>query len=83
MTGTELTEVRLGGRNLLRPGDPVKVRPSATGRRDGYVGKVLAIRDTPTGVEVDVSGGPANRAPSTRTLRLERLERTRKELTHR
>lgn len=72
---TELAEVRLGGRNFLRPGDPVRVLPSRRGRRDGYVATVRSIRDTRDGVEVEVVGGPQR---NFRTFRLDRLARTTK-----
>lgn len=72
----ELPEVRLGGRNKLRPGDLVRVLPSQPGRRDGYIGRarrILLDHDEPV---VEVTGGPAGRAKSVRTLRLARLART-------
>lgn len=70
---TELDKVRLGGRNYLRPGDVVKVTPSKPGKRDGFEGRVLRIRQAGD-VEVDVVGGPGGRG-GVRTFKLERLRR--------
>lgn len=71
----ELGEVRLGGRNFLRVGDPVKVKPSQPGKRDGYIGTARRIVSTGAGVEVEVAGGPQR---NLRTFRLDRLARTTK-----
>jgi hypothetical protein len=71
----ELNEIRLGGRNFVRVGDVVKVKPSRPGRRDGFDAVVKAMWESEYGVEVEVIGGPKNRPAATRTFRPERLER--------
>ncbi len=70
-----LTEYKVG-RNFIRVGHVVKVRPSRPRHRDAFEGKVAAIRadDSGTVQEVDVHGdGSVNWA--TRTVRPERVER--------
>jgi hypothetical protein len=72
---TEVNEYRRG-RNYIRLGDRVRIRPSP-GRRNGFDAVVHGIRiDESTGAvrEVDVFGGPSGRAMF-RTFRPERIER--------
>lgn len=74
-TLVSLTEYQVG-RNYIRVGDIVRVRPSRPRRRDGFEAKVAAIRADEAGdvQEVDVHGdGSVNWA--TRTIRPERIER--------
>lgn len=81
-TRTPVTDVRLGGRNRLHVGDPVKVAPSKPRRRDGFVGDVVAIYDYGDDpVEVTVYGAPAGRMPSVRTFFLDRLTRVNRDTT--
>jgi hypothetical protein len=71
----EAKEFRLG-RNFVRVGDYVRVRPSP-GRRNGFEALVRAIRideDTGTVMEVEVFGGTRGRV-MVRTFRPERIER--------
>lgn len=82
MMATELPEVRCGGRNYLRPGDPCRITPSKPGRRDGGPATVRRILDTGAGVEVEVAfGNPdayvdGRRVPRpVRTFRLDRVQR--------
>jgi hypothetical protein len=70
----QLPEYRTG-RNFIRIGDIVRVRPRP-GRRDGFEAKVRAILADERGevTEIEVFGGPAGRH-AIRTLRPERIER--------
>lgn len=64
------------GRNFIRVGDTVKVKP-APGKRNGFKAVVRAIKvDEDTGAvgEVEVFGGSAGRAMA-RTFRADRIER--------
>lgn len=64
------------GRNFIRVGDTVKVKPMP-GRRNGFKAVVRAIsidEGSAEVVEVEVFGGPAGRA-MTRTFRAERIQR--------
>lgn len=76
-TDVVLEQVRLGGRNFIRPGDVVRVKPSRPGKRDGFEARVRRIVDTPGGVEVEVAGAPAGKPAAIRTFFLDRLERMR------
>jgi hypothetical protein len=68
--------VRVGGRNLVRVGDVVRVRPSHRGARNGFDAVVRRISQTLSGqIEVEVFGGPAGRVPAVRTFRPDRLAR--------
>lgn len=69
----ELTEFRVG-RNYVRLGDTVHVRPSRPGRHDGFDSKVLRIRGNQSaGVSgVDVTDP---RTGGIRTLPTDRIER--------
>lgn len=69
------TEVRVG-RNFIRAGDTVRVRPSAPGRRDGYLARFqhAELDDAGNVRWVEVVGGPRGRH-ATRSLRLDRIER--------
>lgn len=71
MTRQPLTQWR-SGRNYLRPGDTARVLPSRPGRRDGYKTRILAIYDTPSGIEIEVVH-PRNGA--TRTYHPDRTAR--------
>lgn len=70
----QLTEYRTG-RNFIRIGDVVRVRPRP-GRRDGFEARVRPIRADSAGEvsEVEVFGGPAGRS-AVRTFRPDRIER--------
>lgn len=70
----QLTEYRTG-RNYIRIGDVVRVRPRP-GRRDGFEARVRSIRGDDAGEvnEVEVFGGPAGRQ-AIRTFRPDRIER--------
>jgi hypothetical protein len=76
VAGVLLDEVRLGGRNFIRPGDVVRVKPSRPAKHDGFDALVRRIVDTQGGVEVEVFGGAHGRA-AVRTFTLDRLERRR------
>jgi len=71
--GGELQEFRLG-RNFIRVGDLVHIKPSKPGKRDGFDARVLRIRGNQsagvTGVDV---ADPRN--GGLRTLLPERIER--------
>ena len=63
------------GRNFIRVGDVVKVRPSRPGKHDGFRGKVRAIFQEGDAVtRVDVWGG-ANGGASLRSFTPDRLTR--------
>lgn len=57
MTGVPIGEMRVG-RNFIRVGDVVHVKPSRPGKRDGFDGKVVSIRANDDGSIrwLDVSG---------------------------
>jgi hypothetical protein len=70
---------QLRPRSWIRIGDVVKVAPSRKGKRDGFLGTVRKIHVAdPADVSLEVFGGPAGKAPAIRTIRLERISRTRK-----
>lgn len=64
----------LHGRTYSR-GDQIVVLPSAPRHRDGFVARVICARlgDDGTVESLDVFGAAGSKAPSTRTLRPERL----------
>lgn len=65
-----LPELRMG-RNFIRPGDTIKVKPSQPGRRDGFEAKVKRIaRNKNDEIEIDVIGDGR-----WRTVRPERVQR--------
>ena len=69
------------GRNHIRVGDPVAVKPSRPGRRDGFVGPVYSIdADSRTGeiVTVTVCGAPPGRPRAFHALRPDRIARVAK-----
>jgi hypothetical protein len=70
----KLTEDRTG-RNFIRIGDIVRVRPRAA-RRDGFEVKVRAVLPDESGelAEIEVFGGPGG-CHAIRTVRPERIER--------
>lgn len=72
----ELKEVRCGGRNYLRPGDPCRVA-AAGGDRQGFPAKVLRLVEGAGGaVTVDVVvARPHRKAGTIRTVELERVRR--------
>lgn len=74
-TATEITEYRVG-RNFIRVGDRVHVKPSRPGKKDGFDSKVKRILANPDGSPQALElTDPRNGA--TRTLRPERIERKR------
>lgn len=80
MSGEVLNEVRCGGRNFIRPGDLVHVKPSRKGKRDGGPATVRKIVQHAEYVEVEVAMGappkPEVKAPRpVRTFMLSRIER--------
>jgi hypothetical protein len=75
VTWTEISEVRVG-RNWLRIGDRVRVRPRRAHGRDGFDGRVTRLLRYPDGhVEVEVRGTRNGRAVTGRTVVLDRVRR--------
>ena len=72
---TYTDEIRLG-RNFIRSGDTVKVRPSKEGKRDGFkaIFKRAKLDDNGDVKWVDVIGGAHDRRQE-RSLRLDRIQR--------
>lgn len=70
----QVESFELHGETFSR-GEQIKVLPSAPRHRDGFVGKVLCATVDESGVilYVDVFGAPGSKAPSTRSLPVERL----------
>lgn len=72
LTVRDITEYRQG-RNFVRVGDVVHVRPSKPGKRDGFDSKVLRIRGTLTAVTdvdvVDPRNGNVRTLPAARIAR--------------
>ncbi|MBV8979963.1 MAG: hypothetical protein JO086_03595 [Acidimicrobiia bacterium] len=71
-------EFRHGGRNFIRVGDVVHVRPKKPGGRDGFNGRVrriVAARDTGAVKEVDLVVLDGRHQGALRVLRPDRLER--------
>jgi hypothetical protein len=75
VANVEITEFRRG-RNFIRVGDRVHVKPSRPGKKDGFDSKVRRILANPDGTPqaLEVTD-PRNGA--IRTLRPERIERRR------
>ena len=79
---TELHEVQVGGRNKVRIGDTVKVKPSRKGKRDGFLARVTNLYRVGEEVHVEVFGGRTdNRGRQVgvgmRTFTLDRIQRVR------
>lgn len=69
-----------GGRNYIRKGDTVHVDPSQPGKHDGFDARFIGARVDGNGnvIDVEVYGARRDRAPALRTLRPERIRRTRR-----
>ena len=77
MSAVEIDEVRCGGRNFLRPGDPCYVRAGGADRT-GFPAKVRRIIVESAGVAVEVVVcRPHRRAGTVRTIPLDRVRRRR------
>jgi hypothetical protein len=65
------------GRNFIRKGDTVKVRPSREGRKDGFtaVFRGAKLDDDGNVRWVDVIGGPRGRVQHLRSFPLDRIRR--------
>lgn len=75
LTEGNVTEWREPGtRNYIRPGDVVKVVPSAPRKRDGFEARVIAIHDEGFQVVFQVVGGVGGRM-HTRFIRADRIRR--------
>lgn len=69
MSGVKVSEFVLFGRTFCR-GDEIRVLPSVSRHRDGFVGRVLCAAVDEEGVVlyVDVFGAPGKKAPCVRSL---------------
>lgn len=68
----KISRLEFGDREVVA-GENVVVKPSAPGRRDGFVAKFLSATITDSGVQVDVFGAHGRKAPSTRTFVIDRI----------
>jgi hypothetical protein len=75
-TKTDTIRDPQGGRNMIRQGDIVRVRPSRPGARDGFNAtfRTATVDDDGNVVDIEVYGGHGGRA-AIRTLRPERIQR--------
>jgi hypothetical protein len=70
-----IEEIRVG-RNFIRKGDRVHVKPSRSGRRDGFEGRFLYAEVADGAIaNVCVFGAPAGRTLVQRFFPLDRIER--------
>jgi hypothetical protein len=71
---TKIEEFKINGRTV-KVGDMVTVKPSKTGKRDGFVGKVRSGELDKEGklVSIEVCGAPGRKAAAIRSIRIERV----------
>lgn len=78
----DVQEVCVGGRNKVRVGDTVKVKPSKPGKRDGFDARVTRIYRVGEEVQLEVFGGRIDGkgrqvGVGMRTFTLDRITRRR------